>query len=287
MEDLDPEAETDTTDPEAGRGEDLAAGTDTTDPEAETDTTDPEAERRRREEAGRKRGGGVGRGARRGMRRRGSISLHPALHLTKNRTATKKKKRGKPATKDSTKNIRPSPLSANTPTRKEGDVFCDVDIDNRNIGRIIFELYDDVVPLTCENFYSLCVGSHTSKTNGKPLHYKGSKFHRIIPQFMVQGGDVTLGNGRGGESIYGEKFQDENFVLKHEKPFLLSMANAGPDTNSSQFFLTTIVCDWLDNKHTVFGEVVEGKDVVKKIEDQGSPKGIPLTTVTISDCGGI
>lgn len=173
-------------------------------------------------------------------------------------------------------------------TQKRSRCFFDIEIDTRPAGRIVFELYDDITPLTSKNFLALCTGSHgIGKHSGKPLHYKGSKFHRIIPEFMVQGGDITLGNGRGGESIYGPSFKDENFHVKHDKPFLLSMANCGKDTNSSQFFLTTVVCDWLDNKHTVFGEVIEGTEIVKKIEEEGTAKGTPLRSVVISNCGEI
>jgi peptidylprolyl isomerase len=122
-------------------------------------------------------------------------------------------------------------------------------------------------------------------TTNQPLHFKGSSFHRIIPEFMCQGGDFTRGNGTGGESIYGAKFADENFILKHDTPGLLSMANAGPNTNGSQFFLTTVSTPWLDGKHVVFGRVVEGMDVVSTMEQVGSRSGQTSEPVVIADCG--
>merc|ERR1711924_459864 len=121
--------------------------------------------------------------------------------------------------------------------------------------------------------------------SGKPLHYKGSKFHRVITEFMCQGGDFTAGNGTGGESIYGSKFNDENFIKKHNKPGLLSMANAGPNTNGSQFFITTVVTSRLDGKHTVFGEVSKGMDVVKACEAVGSSSGSTKKPCVIANCG--
>lgn len=147
------------------------------------------------------------------------------------------------------------------------------------------ELFSDITPKTAENFRALCTGEKGIGFSGKPLHYKGSMFHRIIPGFMCQGGDFTRGNGTGGESIYGAKFGDENFELKHTEPGILSMANAGPNTNGSQFFICTENTSWLDGKHVVFGKVVDGYGVVKAMEKVGSQSGKTSEPVVIQDCG--
>ncbi|KAL0488261.1 hypothetical protein AKO1_015446 [Acrasis kona] len=166
-------------------------------------------------------------------------------------------------------------------------VFFDIEIDGQPQGRINFELYANDVPKTAENFRALCTGERGVGREGKPLHYKGSIFHRVIPNFMLQGGDFTRGNGTGGESIYGAKFADENFKHKHTEPFLLSMANAGPGTNGSQFFITTVRCEWLDGKHVVFGKVSDSTSqaLVKKIESLGTQSGKTIKQIKISNSG--
>ena len=164
-------------------------------------------------------------------------------------------------------------------------VFFDMTIGTKIAGRIIFQLRKDIVPLTVENFRCLCTGEKGMGKSGKLLHFKGSKFHRIIPDFMCQGGDFTHGNGTGGESIYGGKFEDENFKLGHAEPGALSMANAGKNTNGSQFFITLVPCEYLDGRHVVFGKVIEGMDVVREMEKAGSHSGKTKSPVIITDCG--
>ncbi|KAJ7583999.1 cyclophilin-like domain-containing protein [Mycena floridula] len=169
-------------------------------------------------------------------------------------------------------------MSTASTASSKANVFFDIAINSKPSGRVVFKLYDDIVPKTAQNFRELATGQHG-------FGYAGSGFHRIIPQFMLQGGDFTRHNGTGGKSIYGEKFADENFKVAHSRPGLLSMANAGPNTNGSQFFITTVVTAWLDKRHVVFGEVVEGMDVVKAVEKLGSSSGTPSAKVVITSAG--
>jgi len=166
--------------------------------------------------------------------------------------------------------------------QKRSKIYFDVSADGAPLGRINMELFNEVVPRTAENFRQIATGE-------KGFSYKGSKFHRVIPNFMLQGGDFERGDGTGGYSIYGDKFEDENFQIKHTSPGLLSMANAGPDTNGSQFFITTVKTAWLDGKHVVFGRLADQQsfDIVKQIEAMGSRSGKVSKLVEITDSGEI
>ncbi|KAK6099814.1 hypothetical protein MT418_001195 [Batrachochytrium dendrobatidis] len=164
------------------------------------------------------------------------------------------------------------------PTTISDRVFMDISIGGKPVGRIVIQLALETTPLTCKNFHALC-------TSRLGYGYRNTPFHRIIPGFMCQGGDITKGNGTGGKSIYGPTFKDENFILKHTKAGVLSMANAGKDTNSSQFFLTTGKAEWLDGKHVVFGHVIEGLELVMKMDKIGTESGKPKQKVMIADCG--
>eukprot|EP00658_Telonema_sp_P-2_P022681 TRINITY_DN19069_c0_g1_i1.p1 TRINITY_DN19069_c0_g1~~TRINITY_DN19069_c0_g1_i1.p1 ORF type:complete len:399 (+),score=126.12 TRINITY_DN19069_c0_g1_i1:54-1199(+) len=170
---------------------------------------------------------------------------------------------------------------------KQVRVFFDMSIGGVAQGRVVFELYADDVPKTVENFRALCTGEKGVGNAGKPLHFEGSTFHRIIKGFMCQGGDFTQGNGRGGESIYGDKFEDENFIYKHTVPGLLSMANAGPGTNGSQFFITVATTPHLDGKHVVFGRVAKGMNIIRRLENCEKEGEKPTPDVVIAACGEI
>lgn len=164
-------------------------------------------------------------------------------------------------------------------------VYFDIEADGEPLGRILLGLYGEEVPKTAENFRVLSTGEQGTLPNGKKLYYQNVPFHRVIPGFMIQGGDITQGNGFGGASIYGRKFADENFNIKHLKKGLLSMANSGRDTNGSQFFITTVPTPWLDNRHVVFGEVLEGYEVVAKVEAMGSRSGKTTKKIVIAASG--
>ena len=178
-------------------------------------------------------------------------------------------------------------VEAYTLDRVTDKVFFDIEIDQEPVGRIVFGLFGDVVPRTVMNFRSIAEGNLGLRTTGKEMTYTGTNFHRIIPGFMAQGGDFTRGDGTGGESIYGLKFEDENFHLHHTKPYLLSMANSGPNSNSSQFFITFEETPWLDGHHVVFGEVIEGTEVVDALEKTGSRSGRTSKRASIKLSGSI
>jgi peptidyl-prolyl cis-trans isomerase B (cyclophilin B) len=166
-------------------------------------------------------------------------------------------------------------------------VFFDVTHGGEKLGRIVIGLFGKTVPKTTKNFKTLAEGTELDK-DGKPMTYKGSKFHRVIKDFMIQGGDFTRGDGTGGRSIYGEKFADENFKLKHYGAGWMSMANAGKDTNGSQFFICTKKTEWLDGRHVVFGVILEGMDIVRKIENVAKGSGDkPAKDVVIADSGSL
>lgn len=170
---------------------------------------------------------------------------------------------------------------------KNNHVFLQIDIEGEDIGKIIIELFNDKVPKTAENFRMLCTGEKKEGRSGKQMHYKGCKFHRIISNFLIQSGDFIANDGTQNESIYGPKFEDENFSVKHSEPGMVSMANGGRNSNGSQFFITYIPTPWLDGRHVVFGKVVEGMDIVEKIQACGSSNGAPTKTVIIKDCGEV
>lgn len=174
---------------------------------------------------------------------------------------------------------RPEPVS-------KKNVFFRIARGGRDIGVIEFKLFDSVVPKTAHNFRTLCIGN--KRVQEMPLHYKGTKFHRVIKKFMVQGGDITNHDGTGGVSIYGRHFPDENFEIKHDRPFLLCSANRGPSSNNSGFYITTVPCPWLDGRNVVFGEVVYGHDVVREIEySPTNAMDSPFEPVMIVDCGEV
>jgi peptidylprolyl isomerase len=202
--------------------------------------------------------------------------------------AAKKKEKaayGNMFSKISVYNDKEVPVVTQLSSPLNSKVFFDITIGDEPAGRIVMELYNTVTPKTCENFRALCTGEAGNASTGQPLHYKGSCFHRVIANFMIQGGDFTRGDGTGGESIYGEKFADENFKISHTERGQLSMANAGPGTNGSQFFITSGPTPHLDGKHVVFGKVIEGLDVVEKIEGTKTKSDRPVEPCVIADCG--
>ena len=164
-------------------------------------------------------------------------------------------------------------------------VWLGITIDGGFIGRVVIELFQDKAPKTCANFKVLCTGEQGVGRSGAKLHYKGCKFHRIIPHFIVQSGDFISNDGSQSESIYGQKFDDENFVVKHSEPGIVSMANSGRNSNGSQFFITLVRAPWLDGRHVAFGKVIEGMEIIDKIQAAGTSSGAPRQNIVISDCG--
>ena len=166
-------------------------------------------------------------------------------------------------------------------------VWLDIAIDSAPAGRIVIELFADKVPRTAENFRMLCTGEKGVGRSGAKLHYKGCKFHRIIPHFIIQSGDFIANDGSQNESVYGPRFEDENFTVKHSEPGIVSMANSGRNSNGGQFFITLVKAPWLDGRQVAFGKVIEGMDIVELIQAAGTSSGAPKQTITISDCGEI
>jgi peptidylprolyl isomerase len=183
------------------------------------------------------------------------------------------------------KNIKKTYMQDSLFIRENLKAYFDISVNNNLKGRIVFTLFAKDCPRTALNFFHLCKGDKTCPESGKKLHYKGSKFHRIIPGFMAQGGDFLNGNGTGSISIYGKKFGDENFVFSHDRAGMLSMANSGPNSNGSQFFITFADAGWLDGKHVVFGKITEGINILNEIEFVGTQNGKPKADVIIQDCG--
>ncbi|KAL7720359.1 Peptidyl-prolyl cis-trans isomerase [Entamoeba marina] len=164
-------------------------------------------------------------------------------------------------------------------------VYFDIRIENTYTGRIEIGLYGDITPITTRNFIALCTGEYGMGTNGLPLHYKGSRIHKVLPGLLMQGGDITQANGLGGESIYGNTFADENFDIQHDQPGIVSMVNDGVDSNNSQFFITFTNTPWLDGRHVAFGIVLKGFDVLRRIADVSNRSGQPTKPIVISDSG--
>ena len=166
-------------------------------------------------------------------------------------------------------------------------VWLEISIDGASAGRIVIELFTDKVPKTCENFKELCTGKMGVGRSGAKLHYKGCKFHRIIPHFIIQSGDFVTNDGTHNESIYGQRFEDENFSIKHNEPYIVSMANSGRNSNGGQFFITLVKAPWLDFRHVAFGKVIDGTDIVELIQAAGTSNGTPKQNIIIRDCGEI